>query len=191
MNFENTLLGIAIVTSLIVAIQLVLTLIGMDSMDGAEMEMDFDADGDGEIDSESGHSSFQLLTFRNMVTFLAVFSWITLGCMDGGYSQTTSMLWGGLAGSISMFFMALIVYGMHKLKEENIPTMEKTIGKKATVYLGIPKKGEGKGKVTITVNGSSKTVTAYSQGPKFSTNSRVEVVGVEGEELIVDEISNQ
>ena len=188
MNFENVLLGIAIVASSIVFVQLILTVVGMDAMDGAEMEMDFDTDGDGDIDSESGHSSFQLLTFRNMVTFLAVFSWITLGCIDGGYSQTISMLWGALAGSVSMFLMSLLVYGMYKLKEENIPTMENTIGKKATVYLGIPKKGEGKGKVTITVNGSSKTVSAYSQGPGFSTNSRVEIVGVEGEELIVDEI---
>jgi hypothetical protein len=63
----KTLWFIAIPTSLIFVIQLIMTFIGVETHDG--LTADFDSDLQG------GDAPFQLFTFRNLINFMLGFSW--------------------------------------------------------------------------------------------------------------------
>ena len=63
----KTLWIVAIPTSIVFAIQAIMTFIGTDSSDG--LEADFDGDLAGE------EAPFQLFSLRNLINFLLGFSW--------------------------------------------------------------------------------------------------------------------
>lgn len=173
--------------SLILLVQLGLTIIGMDSMGDMDTDMDFESDTDGESDSE-GHAPFQLLTFRNLVAFFTMSGWSGLAFLDNGYSETGSIVLSALVGLFSMFVMSLFVFFFHKMRQENQPTFKSAIGQNATVYLDVPEKGKGKGKVNVIIDGALKTVDAYSVGKHFVYGEKVKVIKQEGKELYIDEI---
>ena len=179
-GLEKTFWFIAIPSSIILLTQLISSLISMDSVDEGNVDVKVN------IDSNESQSSFQLFTFRNLVTFLAMSSWSALSFSKIGYSETSILIYSFLIGFASMFVIARIVYVINSMKED-IDLIDFTVGKKVTVYQNIPEKGKGKGKVTVKVNGSSKTMNASSNGPELSTNSKVTVVGIEDGELLVDE----
>lgn len=181
-GFEKVLWLITIPSTIILLFQLVITIFGMDSSDGVDVDTDTEFDSD----SESGHSPFQLFTFRNLIAFFAVFGWTAISLTDEGVGHSATIMISLFAGIISMVSMAALVYFMYKLKEENIPSAKSALGKSAIVYLTIPKKGEGHGKVTVEINGTQKTISAYSIGPEFKTKSRVKVVSASENSITVD-----
>jgi hypothetical protein len=181
-GFEKALWLITIPSTIILLFQLVITIFGMDSSDGVDVDTDTEFDSD----SESGHSPFQLFTFRNLIAFFAVFGWTAISLTDEGVGHLITIVISLFSGTISMVSMASLVYFMYKLKEENIPSIKSALGKNATVYLTIPEKGKGRGKVTIEINGTQKTISAYSVGPEFKTKSRVKVVSANESSITVD-----
>jgi membrane protein implicated in regulation of membrane protease activity len=186
-GFEKTLFIIAIPSTIIMLIQFILTIVGMDSTGDMDMDLDMEFDADSDADDLNGHSPFELLTFRNIVTFFSIMGWSGLALNQSGYSQNTVLIFSFLLGIASMFVMSLLVYGLYKLKQENSHTINSAVGKKGIVYLEIPSKGNGKGKITITLNGYKQNLNAYSNGPELKYGSIVEVVEVDGNEVFVDE----
>ena len=73
-----------------------------------------------------------------------------------------------------------------KLSEDNSFKIEDTIGKTADVYLSIPAAKTGKGKVFISVKGSTHELSAITNSvDEIKNGSLVKVVGIEGDILIV------
>ena len=69
-NFDTLLKGfwmVAIPSSVIFIIQMILTFIGSDASDGTSADFDGDLNG--------GDTPFQLFSFRNLMNFLLGFSW--------------------------------------------------------------------------------------------------------------------
>lgn len=188
-TLELTFWFIAAPSSVILLFQLILTVFGMDSMGDMETDVNFDSDSDVDMDSDSdGHAPFQLLTFRNLVAFFTMTGWSGLAFLDNGFSQISSIVLAVLVGTFSMFVMAAIVYFLYRMRQEVYPTFKSAVGKSATVYLDIPEKGNGKGKVNVVIDGALKTVDAYSVGKNFVYGEKVKVVKQEGSEVYVDEI---
>ena len=52
------------------------------------------------------------------------------------------------------------------------------VGRTANVYMSIPMKGEGKGKIQVSVSGRLKTMDAASVGPRIPEFSSVRVISV-------------
>ena len=79
----NLLFYTGIFSTVILVIQVILTLIGM----GAESP-EFDADTDMEFDGTDsdfdGTAQFSIFTFKSLISLLAKGSWTTLACRQGG-----------------------------------------------------------------------------------------------------------
>lgn len=167
--FLKTLWFIALPVSLIFVIQLILTLIGMDSSDGADV--DFDGDFDG------GDMPFQLFSFRNLINFLIGFSWGGIAFYDkipNKFLLTIIALIIGI-GMLLMFF--LIIRQIMKLSQDNSMKLSTAVGETATVYLTIPGENKGKGKVHVKVNETLREVEAVTDGETLPTGTIVKVTG--------------
>jgi membrane protein implicated in regulation of membrane protease activity len=172
--FENlepilkTFWFIAIPTSLIFLLQSILTFVG--------------ADGDTDLDSGS---AFEFFSLRNLVNFLLGFSWTGISFYN---SITNKNLLIALAFIVGVIFVNLffsVIRRIQRLEEDNSFKMRNTLDKTAEVYLTIPAHKSGKGKITISVNGSVHELEAMTNDEKIETGSLVKVVNIENEKILI------
>lgn len=172
---------VAIVTTLIFLVQTVLTFIGSDASDGVN------ADFDGNLDHAD--APFQLFSLRNLINFLLGFGWTGVTLYE---SFQNKMLLLALAVVVGVVFVALfffIIKQILKLTEDNTFKIESLVGKTGEVYLNIPPKMSGKGKVQISVNGSNHELSAMTAGDELiPSSSVVKVISVDNRVLIVSKL---
>ncbi|MBR3630455.1 MAG: NfeD family protein [Oscillospiraceae bacterium] len=199
---------IAVPSTLILVLQLLLTMIGGHGDAGVEIsdtsgigDADFDADLDGngvpDVLETSGVSdggnpadfgSLRLLTLQTVVTFLAVFGWVSIICISSGMPVPAGGGIGLVCGLAMMFLVAKLVQASRKLAENGILNLRNAIGETATVYLTVPAKNGGSGKVTMRLQGRFGEFDAISDSDKPITNgTQVLVTDVRGDELVVEE----
>lgn len=199
---------IAVPSTLILILQLLLTMIGGHGDAGVEVsdtsgigDADFDADLDGngipDILETSGvtdggnpadFGSLRLLTLQTVVTFLAVFGWVSIICISSGMPVLVGGGIGLVCGLAMMFLVAKLVQASRKLAENGILNLRNAIGETATVYLTIPEKNGGCGKVTMRLQGRFGEFDAISDSDKpIANGTQVLVTDVRGDELVVEE----
>jgi membrane protein implicated in regulation of membrane protease activity len=170
---------IAIPSSIIFLIMVVLTFMGMDSTDG--LEADFDGD------SEGSQGAFQLFTLRNIISFLTVFSWSGIICLNNSMSLTSTILASIVLGLIMVLILSSLFYFISKLQIDYMSNSKDAIGKKGTVYLRIPENGIGK--IIVSYGGANRVIDAKSNGIECPTGSRVIIISEESGLLVVESIS--
>ena len=169
---------IAIGASVIFIIQTIMTFVGADADTGV------DADFDGNLDG--GDSPFQLFSLRNLINFLLGFGWAGVSLYNVIESNALLAIVAFLVGVLFIAFFFFIMRALLKLSEDNSFKIEDTIGKTADVYLSIPAAKTGKGKVFISVRGSTHELSAITNSvDEIKNGSLVKVVGIEGDILIV------
>jgi hypothetical protein len=153
-TFEKVFWIIALPSTLIFLGILIMTFFGGDVGDdigGADMEIDAD-DGIG----------FQFITFKNLVGFFTIFGWIGIASIRNGASMSVTLIAAFLSGLAMMFIMAGIYYLLSSLVDDGTLKVNNAIGRLGEVYMNIPLKGEGFGKIQITVQGSLRTMEAVT-----------------------------
>lgn len=169
---------IAIGASVIFIIQTIMTFVGADADTGV------DADFDGNLDG--GDSPFQLFSLRNLINFLLGFGWAGVSLYNVIENNILLAIVAFLVGVLFIAFFFFIMRALLKLSEDNSFKIEDTIGKTADVYLSIPAAKTGKGKVFISVRGSTHELSAITNSvDEIKNGSLVKVVGIEGDILVV------
>lgn len=148
---------IAFPATLLFFIQLVITFIGGD------VEHDFDHSFDSDMGGDMGSDGLHPFTFKNMVAFFTLFSWSGLASIEGGFSLIITLLISTISGLLMMFIMAFLFYYISKFAHSGTLDMNNAIGLKGDVYLTIPAKKAGMGKVQITVQGQLRTLNAITE----------------------------
>ena len=169
---------VAIGASVIFIIQTVMTFIGADADTGV------DADFDGNFDD--GGAPFQLFSLRNLVNFLLGFGWagVTL------YGSISNKIFLGvvafLVGALFIVLFFLVMRALLKLSEDNSFKIEDTIGKTADVYMNIPASKGGKGKIFVSIKGSTHELPAITANDMdIKSGSLVKIEAIEGGILLV------
>lgn len=169
---------IAIGASVIFIIQTIMTFIGADADTGV------DADFDGNLDG--GDSPFQLFSLRNLINFLLGFGWAGVSLYN---LIPNKVILGIVALFVGIVFIAIFFFIMRalmKLSEDNSFKIEDTIGKTADVYLTIPAAKSGKGKIFISIKGSTHELPAITTSiVEIKNGALVRIVGIEGDILVV------
>lgn len=173
---------IAIIASVIFIIQTIMTFIGADSDTG--MDADFDSNLDG------GDHPFQLFSLRNLINFFLGFGWTGASLYS---SIESKFLLGIIAFVVGLIFIAIffvVIKALMRLSEDNTFNIEETIGKIADVYMNIPASKSGKGKVFISVKGTTHELSAITANASDIKNgSIVKVLAVEGDVLVVSPLN--
>ncbi len=172
---------IALGSSLVFVVQMVLTFIGSDSSDG--IDTDFDGDFDGT------DAPFQLFSLRNLVNFLLGFSWTGIAFYP---TFENKILLSLLAGAVGIGFVLLFFFILKqilKLSEDNTFNISALKGKVGEVYLKIPAHNAAKGKVLISLKGTHHELYAITRsGEDISSGEFVKVIEIEDEILVVEKI---
>jgi len=171
---------VAIPSSLIFILQTIMTFIGADASDG------IDADFDSNLEGTS--APFQLFSFRNLINFLLGFGWTGVSFYDTIQNHTYLIALSVLVGLLFVYVFLVVIRQMQKLSENNSFQFSDTVGKTADVYLPIPAKKSGKGKVMISVKGSTRELDAMSENEAIASNAVVRVLRVDNEILIVESL---
>lgn len=170
---------ITIPSTLIFIFLLISTIIGSDVDADIETDIDHDiADGDS--------IPFQFISLKNIVAFFTMFGWSGLGFLNAGLSAWLVILLSVACGLLMMLAMASLFYFMSKLTENGTLNMKNAIGHLGEVYLPIPGKRGGIGKVQLTVQNSLRTLDAITDDPdNIATSSIIEVMDVIDEQILL------
>jgi hypothetical protein len=169
----------ALPTSIVFVIQTVMTFIGADSSDG------MNADFDGELSGVE--APFQLFSLRNMINFLLGFSWTGVSFYNTIQNKTILLLFAVVVGVLFVYLFFVIIKQMQKLAENNSFKISNTLNKTADVYLTIPEKMSGKGKIMISIKGSFHELDAMTENEKIPTGSVVKIVRIENLDILIVE----
>lgn len=170
---------VALPTSLIFIIQTILTFIGVDSSDG------IDADFDGNL--EGAEAPFQLFSLRNLINFLLGFSWTGISFASVISNQILLISISVLVGVLFVYVFYLIIKQVQKLAEDNSFKITNTLYKTAEVYLPIPERKSGRGKVMISVNGAFHELQAMTEHNRIPSSTLVKVVKIESNNILIVE----
>ena len=177
---EKTYFIIACIASVFLIIQILFMIFGGDG----EIDGDVDVDGDGSIDaSDSGITPF---TVKGIVAFFAIGGWTGLLMLSYNVNVAVSVIVSIVAGAIALLAVWLILRSILKLQDSGTMIMDKMIGQTATVYVSIPSKRSGRGKVTMTAQGKFTELDAVSdEEERIAVDETVVIVEVNGDCLVV------
>ncbi|MDE6005008.1 MAG: NfeD-like protein [Oscillospiraceae bacterium] len=193
---------IAIPASLLLVLQMLLAMMGGHHDAGVEFSDTSGIDDlDIDLDNTINHTDFiadgsnpadfatlKLLTLQTIAIFLAVFGWVSIICISSGLNNLTSILIGIICGFFMMILVAKMVQMSFKLAENGTLNLKNAIGETATVYLTIPSKNDGTGKITMQLQGRFCELDAVNSGEKIlQTGAQVLVTDVVGDILVVEE----
>lgn len=177
--FEQIFWVITIPATVIFILLLVMTVFGGDT------DTDVDTDVDGDI-ADGDSIPFQFLSLKNIVAFFAVFGWSGIGFVHAELSSWLVILLSTFCGLLMMTLMGTLFYFMSKLAETGTLEMKNAIGKLGEVYLVIPAKRGGMGKVQLSIQGAIRTLDAITDDlENIPTSSIIEVLNVIDNQLLL------
>ena len=192
---------IAIPSTLVLVIQTVLMLIGIGidhaDADGIELDNmfadhDTEVDGvfehdtpDGDIDP-SGLDSLRLFTLRGIIAFLVVFGWVGYVMESANIVLPITLLVSAVCGFAMMTLLALLIRTIMKLRNDGNIDNRNAVGVSAKVYLTVPAKRKGEGKINVMIQGSYVEREAVTdEAEDIPTGCEVVVTGVSGQTTLV------
>jgi len=158
---------------------MILTFLGMDS------NSDLDADFDGDMHTDHGNAPFQLFTFRNFVNFLLGFGWTVICFEKIIINQGILILLGVIVGCALVAMVMYIFISMTKMSQQGNMDINNAINQTAEVYLSIPAKKSGLGKVHIQIQGTLRELDAITLGDGIPTGSQVKVLSITKNNLLL------
>ena len=147
---------------------------------------DLDGDGEPDINVDTG-DGFTLFSVRGVIAFFAIGGWV--GYIFAETSAALAIVLSVVAGSLALVAMAFIMRGIMKMRSDGNIDIKRAIGKTADVYLTVPAKDNGNGKVTLTLEERFVELNAIQNGDEaITTGSKVKITDVSGDCVIVEKI---
>ncbi|MEM1119375.1 MAG: hypothetical protein AAGJ18_02950 [Bacteroidota bacterium] len=177
--------GIAIVSSILFVIQFVFSLIGLD----ADVDGDFEVSTDMDADPGFGmDADFTIFSVRSIIAFFTFFGWTGVLVLNAGKDVYTALGYSFLSGTLAMFIVGYLLYMFSRLSEDGNVEIEDAMFNTGKVYLTIPAKEGGQGKIHITIGNSFREVNAVTKSLEpLPTGSPIRVVDIIDDNLLLVE----
>jgi hypothetical protein len=147
---------------------------------------DFDLDPGTEMGGSD--ASFTLFSLLSVMAFVMGTGWMGLACrIDWQLSRPVSAILSVGFGVGMMLMASAMMYYTRKLNREITYDVRSAIGRTARVYLTIPPKDQGHGKVQVSVSGRLMTLDAVSRGPQLAAFADVKIVDARDDKTLVVE----
>ncbi len=164
------------VASALLLIQFILLLIGF-SGDG---DIDIGGDGGPDFDGDSD-GGIGIFTLKGLVGFFAIGGWVGVACVMGGLADGWTIPVSIICGLVAFVAIGFAYKAIRKLQADGAIDNRNAIGKVAEVYLKIPAKGEGHGKLSIVLQGKLVEMDAVTDETEaITTGKDVKVIGLVG-----------
>lgn len=146
-------------------------------------------DVDGDLaDVGGGDGAFSLFSLLSILAFFMGAGWMGLTCrIDWGLGSMVSAAASTGFGLVLMLMASGLMAFARSLNQTIEYDLETAVGHTASVYMSIPERGAGRGKIQVTVSGRMKTMDAISTGPPISEFKSVKVLEVRDDGIFVVE----
>ena len=172
---RQILLLIVIPASVVLLIQTIMLLVGLD--DDVDVEVDAVAD-DG----------LALFSVRGVVSMLCITGWAGFALLGTSLPEWVSILISVVLGIATLVGMAFLMRGIQKLQSSGNIEISNAIGKVGQVYIPIPANASAAGKINITVQEKYSEFSAITMGEEtLTTGMYVRVVAVDDAGTLVVE----
>jgi hypothetical protein len=180
----QTFVGIGAISSLVLSIQLVLSMIGGD-MDGIDADLDLAEGGEG---GASG-----ILSVRTIGAFFTGFGWTGASMTDYGYGLGITTVVSAVVGSALLAMVFYLMAYLHSLRQEGTLDYSNAIGQVGSVYLPIPPHRKGLGQIEVTIQGRLSIVKAVTDhDKKIGNRVAVRVTElVDQQTILVEPLENE
>lgn len=167
---------------------------------GADIDIDLDGDVSGDTDvshtdvnNPTDLADFRLLSVQSVIAFLTIFSWSGITALSNGMVPWAALLLAAALGFGAMFLVAKIIQWSSKLAQNGTFNVKNLLGESGTVYIPIPSKGSGTGKINISCGERFMEFDAVTEEQEtLKTGMPVRVVDIiAGATLVVEKISSQ
>ena len=171
---ETMYLACAVIGGVLLVLQTLAMLLGIDG----------DVDADAGVDADAAGAFFQVFSFKTLVSFFTFFGLV--GRLADRAGQPAWIAFGAAlcAGLAALFVVAWLMAGLARLQSRGNLDLLNALGSLGRVYLRIPAAAAGRGKVTLSVQGRSVEVKALTAGRELPTGSLVEVVAVPASDTV-------
>ena len=176
----------AAVGGTVLGFQVLMTLVGLggdaldiDLPDDVDADIDADVDFDGDATVHHGSSwLFGVISFKTLVAAMTFFGLAGLAANSTGASQPVVLVIAVAAGVGAMYGVYWLMQMLYRLKAEGTAKIQRAIGRHATVYLRIPGRQSGTGKIQINLQKRTMEYFAMTAGDELPTGAKVVVVDV-------------
>jgi hypothetical protein len=185
-QFQQVFFVLALTSTAIMVILIIMMFIGMDEADGFDGDIDVDAGIDIFNDEPiSGIAGLKILSIRGVLAFFSIGSW-TVYLLSDVWPVWAAILLGMVSGSIASILLAYAFRAAMKLESVGNLDYRSAIGKPAMVYIKIPKEKTGRGKVIMNHQGRMLEVDALSnESEDLLRNTKVLVESLEDDSTLV------
>jgi hypothetical protein len=115
------------------------------------------------------------------------FSWTGISFYGTIDNKTVIVALSVLIGSAFVGAFFFIMSQIQKLAEDNSFKIDSTLNQVGSVYLTIPERKSGKGKVQLSIKGAFHELDAITENEKIESSAMVRVVKIESNNLVVVE----
>lgn len=167
----TTYLVCAVLAGTVIVAQLVLGLFGFGDgdADGAD-------GGDASDGGHEGHDGLPVLSVRAISSALVIFGLVGLTGTQNGWGALPTLAVAALSGVTVLFLVAWSMKLQTKLDSSGTVEAERAVGTVARVYLRIPARNSGRGKITVEIQGRTAEYEAFTEGDEIATGAPVRVV---------------
>ena len=146
--------------------------------------------GDGNGDTMDTGGAIQLFTIRNTVNFLLGVGWGGV-CLSGVIGNRLLLaLASMLCGCVMVAAFVVMYRQLMKLEGNGSYRIEESVGQVCEVYMRIPARRSGSGKVQISFHGSVQELPAQAEGEAIPSGTKVRVAQViDGSVLLVSPLA--
>jgi len=164
---------IGIAASFFLAVQVILTLAGLDGHDADAA----DGAGGGDEAMTDGDGELGLLSIRTITAFLVGFGWVGAFFLRTGLPLFVALPIALLAGTAMLFSIFYVMKFLWSMRESGTLDYHNAVGEIGTVYLPIPGEREGRGQIEVMIQGRLQVVPAETSRPgRLENRSKVLVV---------------
>ncbi len=144
-------------------------------------------DGSTAHDTVDNLDSFRLFTIQGIIGFFCMFSWASIAGIANGMNAGLAIMTGFVLGIILMFAVAVIIRYSYRLAQDGTFNIKDTLGINATVYLTIPAKKSGQGKVNVMVSERMVELNAVTDSEDMiNTGETVRIIDIINDFVVVE-----
>lgn len=167
---------IAIIFSILFFIQFVLLVIGLES----DTDTGFEHVGE----SSSFEQEFSALSGRSIIAFFTFFGWTGVLTMGNQLSVWLAVLLSTLVGLAAMFIVAYLMFKFAQLEQSGTLNLYHALDQPGEVYLTVPPRQSGRGKVTLMIDGRVREMDAMTDGDALKTGTKIRVTEILNENAL-------
>ncbi|MBV6441505.1 MAG: hypothetical protein DYG98_06190 [Haliscomenobacteraceae bacterium CHB4] len=151
------------------------------------LAVQFTGHHDADLVAGDADLGFAILSIRGLLAFGMFMGWTGVVALGLGASLPVALLAGVAAGLFAAWLVYKMLRLLLRLQASGNFEQYNAVGKTGTVYLPIPARGKGAGKIMAEVQGALRELEAVSEGDAIPTGTPVLVVGLDDNDVPVVE----